>query len=127
MIMSSHLLRRFGATTGAWAEVTLREIYDSQITLTGSEQALVEAHFAGNIHVGNVRSNPSAASKTFWLHPIGARIRLNLVYPKPARSELRLYLRERSFKPKYGDVWFIYNKNDDLHVGSMSRDAWENL
>jgi len=108
MIMSSHLLRKFGATAGAWSEATGREIYDSQITLTESEQALVETHFAGDIHVGNVRSNTSAASKTFRLHPIGARIRLNLVYPKPARSELRLYLRERSFKPRSGDVVYLY-------------------
>jgi hypothetical protein len=121
------ILTKFGASKGAWSEVTAREVYDSQITLTGDEQVLVERHFHGDIHVGNVKSDPAAARKMFRRHPVGALIRLNLVYPKPSKAELRLYLREQSYKPRAGEVWFIYEKGGELYLGAMARSAWDAL
>jgi len=121
------ILSKIGADAGACSVVTDREVYDSQITMTGEEQLLLEEHFLGDIHVGNVKSNPVASAKTFLLHPIGARIKLNLVYPKPSKGELRLYLRERSYKPHEGHIWFIYRKGADLYLGSMTQERWEAL
>ena len=125
--MTSDQLRKLGARSGAWSIATGREVYDSQITLTGEEQILVESHFKGDIHVGNVRSDPAAASKVFRRHAVGAPIKLNLVYPKPSKGELRLYLRQMSFKPRADDVWFLYLKDEAIFVGSMKLRDWENL
>ena len=60
--------RRFGTSNGAYSTVTDRENYDSQITLTDYEAELVISHFGhSNLHVGNVQSNPTLASKPLRL------------------------------------------------------------
>jgi len=127
MRIPARILSKLGGDAGACSVVTEREVYDSQITMTGEEQQLLEEYFQGDIHVGNVKSDRVAAAKTFLLHPIGARIKLNLVYPKPSKGELRLYLRERSYKPKDGHIWFIYRKGGELYLGAMSKDRWDAL
>lgn len=120
----------FGAVKGAYSPVTDREIFDSQITATDSEAALLVEFFgrAGEgIYVGNVNSNKDAARKPFRLFPSGDRIFLNLVYPKPNKTELRLYLSSRAgFMPKKGDVWFLYRSatDGDLWIGSLPEPDW---
>jgi hypothetical protein len=95
--------------------------------LTGEEQALMKGHFKSDIHVGNARSDPEAASKVFSRHPLGAPIKLNLVYANHSKGELRLYRRQMSFKPRAEDVWFLYLKNGAIFVGSMKLGDWEGL
>lgn len=118
--------RKFGTLKGAYSLVTNREYYDSQVTLTDYEADLILSYFGDtNIHVGNVTSDPVKASKTFRLFPEGKPVNLNLVFPKPHKSELRLYLSERAgFKPPAGDVWFIFINDDGLWLGSLSELAW---
>lgn len=118
--------RKFNTLKGAYSLVTSREYYDSQITLTDYEAYLVLSYFGtDNIHVGNVTSNPVNASKSFKLFPEGNLINLNLVFPKPHKSELRLYLSERAgFKPQAGDVWFIFINDEGLWLGALSELAW---
>ena len=94
------------AVKGAYSPVTDREIYDSQITATDTEAKLLVEYFkrtGEGIYVGNVNSNRDAARKQFRLFPSGDRISLNLVYPKPNKTELRLYLSSRAgFMPEKG-------------------------
>ncbi|SNR45661.1 HNH endonuclease [Maribacter sedimenticola] len=120
----------FSSRNGAYSRVTERENYDSQITLTDSEAGMVVEYFGNeNIQVGNVGSNPDLASKEFLLYPNFDSISLNLVYPKPDKPELRLYLSSRSgFKPKGGDIWFIYiNLDNRIVIGSIDEPAWRTL
>lgn len=92
MIFSKTQKQKFGTYEGAYSVVTDREIKDSQITLTDHEVEITTRFFNGAIHVGNVKGSGGAAEKSFRLYPSGQHIHLNLVYPKPAKSELRLYL-----------------------------------
>ncbi len=120
----------FNAVKGSYSPVTDREIFDSQITATDSEAALLVEFFgrAGvGIYVGNVNSNRESARKPFRLFPSGDRIFLNLVYPKPNKTELRLYLSSKAgFMPSKGDVWFLYKsaKDGDLWIGALPESDW---
>ena len=121
------------AVKGSYSPVTDREIFDSQITATDSESKLLIEFFnrsGEGIYIGNVNSNKDAAKKRFRLFPSGDEIYLNLVYPKPNRTELRLYLSSRAgFMPRKGDVWFLFVSRDDgdLWIGSLPEPQWRVL
>ncbi len=120
----------FGSSSGAYSRVTERENYDSQITLTDDEFEIVVSKFGlQNITVGNVKSNENLSAKKFLLYPNMTEISLNLVFPKPKKSELRLYLKSSvGFKPDGGDIWFLYKKESgDLVIGSMTEADWRSL
>ena len=121
------------AVKGSYSPVTDREIYDSQITATDSEAKLLVEFFkrsGDGIYIGNVNSNKTAAKKQFRLFPTGELIYLNLVYPKPNKSELRLYLSSRAgFMPQKGDVWFLFESRDggELWIGTMPEHQWRGI
>lgn len=118
----------FGCDDGAYSRVTAREVFDSQITLTGEEVEIVVDNLGTErIHVGNVRSDPAAARQQFALFPAGKSVELNLVFPKPEKSELRLYLKTRVFKPDPEDIWFVFPKGGALHIGSMTEATWRSI
>lgn len=120
----------FKAKTGAFSRVTEREFHDSQITLTDLETTIILNHFGKpNIHVGNVGGNRTKALKDFLLYNTNQSIQLNLVFPKPNKTELRLYLSKRNgFKPSSGMIWFIFiNQNNELIIGSLDDTLWANL
>jgi predicted HNH restriction endonuclease len=117
---------KFGTTQGAYSIVTDREHYDSQVTLTDYEAELLISHFGkDNLHVGNVKSNKALSAKVFRLYPSGEKILLNVIFPKPHKTELRLYLSAKAgFKPSGGDVWFIFSKGHDIWIGALSEPEW---
>jgi 5-methylcytosine-specific restriction enzyme A len=116
----------FGTKKGAYSRVTDREHYDSQITLVDYERLLVLNHFGEkNVHIGAVRSNSKLARKAFKLFPSGKKIYLNLVFPKPLISELRLYLSSKAgFKPKSGEFRFFFIKEKEIWIGSTTDGFW---
>lgn len=119
-------IEKFQTPTGAYSIVTDREFYDSQITATDSESEILQHHFKKeNIHIGPKKSNPDLARKKFRLYPSGEEIFLNLVFPKPEKSELRLYLSKMAgFKPQAGHVWFMFEKTNELWIGAMPEKVW---
>lgn len=117
--------RFFSSHTGAYSILTAREFADSQLTLTDDEFQLANYFFGGRIHSGPVRLDPDGSLKEFRLYPTGKQIGLNLIYPKPEREELRLYLSERrGFKPRPGDIWFLFERDAKLFLGSMPANEW---
>lgn len=116
------------ADNGAYSIVTHRENYDSQITATDAEANLLISFFGkDNIQIGNVKSNPEKAKKPFRLFPDGNEIYLNLVFPKPQKTELRLYLSSRAgYKPNPNDIWFLFIRNNQIWIGSMEEKRWRN-
>ncbi len=122
--------RYFNAINGSYSIVTNREEYDSQITLTDSEAEMVINYFGiNNIQLGNVNSDKEKASKTFFLYPNLQTIKLNLVFPKPDKPELRLYIsKQAGFKPASGQIWFLYiDTNNRLIIGSLDESLWNDL
>jgi len=121
---SQHI--KFNSETGAYSVVTPRENYDSQITATDEEANLLLSFFGReNIQIGNVKSNPEKAKQTFYLYPEGNEISLNLVFPKPEKPELRLYLSARAgFKPDGDDIWFVFQQDNKLWIGAMNETLW---
>ncbi len=120
----------FSSKIGAFSRVTNREFQDSQITLTGLEAEIIIDYFTiQNIQTGNVKSNPTKASKPFKLYNTDKIINLNLVYPKPKKPELRLYISNKSgFKPTGGMIWFIFiNNKNELVVGALDEITWGSL
>ena len=120
----------FDAKSGAFSEVTGRENIDSQITLDQDEKAIFTNFFgSSNIHHGRVASNPTLASKEFLLYPTMNTIKLNLVFPKPNKAELRLYMNEEyGFKPSGDQVWFAYlNRSNRLVIGAMTAKEWKKI
>jgi 5-methylcytosine-specific restriction protein A len=117
---------KFDTDSGSYSIVTDREHYDSQITATDSEADLLINFFGlKNIHVGKVALDKAKALKKFKLHPSGKEIELNLVFPKAHKTELRLYLSTRAgFKPEPDSIWFMFVKDDDLWIGSMTEHEW---
>ena len=117
---------RFGTNNGAYSVVTQTENEDSQITLTDYEAELVTSHFGKeNLHVGNVHSDKSLSAKIFKKYPSGEHITLNVVFPKPNKTELRLYLSSKAkFKPVSGDIWFMFVKNNQIWIGANNEHIW---
>ena len=129
MKFSQTQLEMFGAIKGSYSILTNREYEDSQLTATDAETELLTTFFKSKgeqIFVGNVKSSGGAAGKAFRLYPKGEEIVLNLVYPKPSKSELRLYLSKTAGnKPEAGFVWFLYETTKhDLWIGSMPEKEW---
>lgn len=120
----------FNASEGTYSIVTERENFDSQITITGSEADLVIKYFGNDeLHVGKVSLNPDLSTKKFLLYPRFKEVNLNVVFPKPNKKELRLYLSSaKGFKPKKDYIWFLYLDVDSrLVIGTMSQDEWARL
>ncbi|MCR5257154.1 MAG: HNH endonuclease [Desulfovibrio sp.] len=115
----------FKALKGSYSPVTEREVYDGQITATDAERDLLEAYFAArgeSIYKGNVKSGQERAVKIFRKWPNGEEVRLHLVYPKPSKTELRLYIaKKRGFLPDSGNIWFLFVDDTDknLWIGSL--------
>jgi 5-methylcytosine-specific restriction protein A len=120
----------FSAKDGSFSRVTDREVYDSQITVTDFEASLLIEHFGlENIHIGNVKSNDKLSRKHFKLYPDFEDIFLNLVFPKPNKTELRLYLSARAkFKPNAGSIWFLYlTTRGEIVIGSLNDSDWARI
>lgn len=120
----------FNALDGSYSIVTSREEFDSQITLTDFEAEMVLNYFGfNNIQLGNVASDKVKASKTFFLYPTLQPIKLNLVFPKTDKPELRLYISKNAgFKPSSGQIWFLYiNRTNQLVIGALNANLWNDL
>lgn len=116
---------KFGTEKGTYSVVTKDEVKKSQITLTDFETQLAVELFGETIFHGAKKNDPSKARQAFHLDGSTETVYLNLVYPKPKRSELRLYIGKRAgFKPKAGDIWFMYVKGGKIFIGAMSEMEW---
>lgn len=122
-------LSYFKAQEGAYSEVTETEgKKDSQITFTGREKTIVLNYFGEeNILKGPVRSDKDLAKKDFHLFPSGKIITLNMVFPKPPKNEIRIYLKKTIFKPNKNDIWFIFIRENKIWIGSHSQDEWDEI
>lgn len=116
---------KFGTDEGTYSRVTERENFDSQITATGDEADLLLYYFRDSIQIGKAADDPQKALKKFKIYPSGEEVFLNLVYPKPPKKELRLYIsKSAGFKPDAEQIWFIFLRDGELFIGAMAEKEW---
>lgn len=111
----------FGSEAGAYSEVTEREFFDSQITVTALEKPIFLEHLR-DIPRGSVKELKArgvSCSYPFRLYPTGEIISLNVTHPKAKGNELRLYLQLALFKPDEGLTWFVFEKNNEIWIGAL--------
>lgn len=124
--------QHFGAIDGAYSEITSAdEAKKRQITLTDHEVELFINHFGkDNIHTGAANTNPAMSTKQFYFFNEHRTIELKLVFPKPNKPELRLYMAKRQgFAPDERHTWFVFkspNKNL-LTIGYVETNEWQQL
>ena len=120
-IFDKELKSFFGAKRGAGSRVTPTEAGDSQITFAQDEGELLLA-FNAKVPIGGVKSLKKQgidALYSYRLFPTGQKVQLNTVHPKPDNNELRVYLQKSVFKPPALDFWFIFERDDQLWIGSL--------
>lgn len=120
---------KLGASLGAYSEVTVTEAGDGQITLdTCEKEVLFSVMSEDDILKGGKNIDPAKALKSFRIYPENNLIALSLVYPKPHKKELRLYPSlENGFKPDPREIWFIFVREGQIHMGHMPKQQWESL
>ncbi|MDV5170975.1 HNH endonuclease [Photobacterium rosenbergii] len=124
--------QHFAATDGAYSDITSAdEAKKRQITLTDHEVELFVQHFGEeNIHTGAAGTNPELATKQFYFFNENRVIELKLVFPKPKKSELRLYMAKRQgFAPDERHTWFVFKSPNQelLTIGYLETDNWNQL
>lgn len=116
-VFNEFLNQFFKCKRGAYSIVTKREVHDHQITVTANEKSIFNIFFK-NYTRGQVAKDGSD-EKTFKLFPNGEEIRLNVNYPKAKGNELRLYIRGGTFLPAAGAVWFVFERQNAIWIGSL--------
>jgi 5-methylcytosine-specific restriction enzyme A len=119
----------FGCTEGAYSKVTSTEAGDGQITLTGDEKRIV-LDFFGEDELDKFRGSDRTlrkkgldARRSFRIFPTGEAVRPKVLYPKPDKSELRLYFSDQSFKVRAGYYWGVFKRDDELWLCSFGSNA----
>ncbi len=119
---NGEMRRFFRADAGAGSIVTEKdEARKSQITITKFENQIISSYF-GSIPKGSKTSLEKqgvSAEAKFRLYPTGDSIDLVLLHPKPARTELRIYMKADVFKPIAGLVWFVFLREGDIWIGAL--------
>lgn len=112
----------FRADVGAGSIVTEKdEARKSQITITRFENEIISSYFK-EIPKGSKTSLEEqgiSAEATFRLYPTGEKIDLVLLHPKPARTELRIYMKADVFKPSVGLIWFVFIRDGEIWIGAL--------
>ncbi len=115
----------FGSTRGAYSKVTNDEFNKSQVTFVGAEQDLAESFFGNRLdgHHGSIeaiRASGFDPEFEFRIHPSGAVKRLTVSYKTNRAGELRFYARKDVFKPNPGEYWCIFQRGDEIWLGSFT-------
>lgn len=119
-------LEYFEADDGAYSHITeLDEAKKRQITLVGHEKKIIlNVYGADGIYRGSAKE--PEGRKAFVNYNTSESIDVGLVYPKATGNEIRLYMN-KEFHGEANDVWFVFSRKDNLYVGILSRDTWDNI
>lgn len=112
----------FHATDGAGSRITEKdEAKKRQLTVARHELPLLRRYLE-DIPVGSLKKAEKRGEKVlfrFRLFPTGQPIDLKINFPKPGKNELRLYFNEAVFSPNVWDNWFLFERNDEIWIGSL--------
>jgi 5-methylcytosine-specific restriction enzyme A len=112
----------FLSDSGAGSKITEKdEASKRQLTVAKNERLLL-LKYHPDIPIGALGEAEKRGEKVwfqFKLFPTGQQIDLKINFPKPGKSELRLYFKEAVFSPKAWDNWFLFERNAEIWIGSL--------
>jgi len=112
----------FRSESGAGSKITEKdEANKRQLTVAKHERHLL-LKYHPDIPVGALSRAEELGKKVkfkFRLYPTGRQIELKINFPKPGKNELRLYFNEANFSPNVWDNWFLFERNNELWIGSL--------
>ena len=116
------LKRFFEADSGEGSKITEKdEARKRQLTVVAHERRLL-VKYHPDVPIGALRKVEEQGKKVlfqFRLYPTGQLVNLKINFPKPGKNELRLYFNETVFSPKAGDYWFLFERKNELWIGSL--------
>ena len=115
----------FRSKDGAGSKITEKdEANKRQLTVAQHERHLL-LKYHKDVPTGSLGKAEKLGKKVlfqFRLFPTGQKIELKINYPKPGKNELRLYFNEAVFSPNVWDNWFLFERNDEIWIGSLDDD-----
>lgn len=112
----------FQSSYGVGSRITEKdESRKRQLTVAKRERLLL-LKYHPDIPVGALGTAEKNGKKVwfrFRLFPTGQHIELKINFPKPGKNELRLYFNEATFSPNAWDNWFLYERSDEIWIGSL--------
>lgn len=113
----------FHSESGQGSRITEKdEAKKRQLTITKDERELL-VRYHNQIPKGKLSAAEARGEQVYFKfrkYPTGQQIELKLNFPKPKKNELRLYFNEALFSPEAGDFWFIFEREGQLWIGSLS-------
>lgn len=113
----------FSSVSGVGSRVTLKdEATKRQLTLVEHEKKLL-LKYHPVLPIGSLKAAHARGENInfkFRKYPTGQIIHLRINYPKPNRPELRMYFHKDAFSPNADDFWFIFERNNELWIGSLA-------
>jgi hypothetical protein len=115
----------FGCHQGAYSVVTSDEYRKSQVTFVGPEKTIAEAFFGERLNhnhgnIEQIRAQGHDPEVQFRKFPTGELISLTVSYKSNRPMELRYYLRKDIFKPKAGEYWGLFVKDNAIWLFHLS-------
>ena len=121
-IFDDRLKTFFLSENGAGSKITEKdEASKRQLTVAKHERLLL-LKYHPDIPTGALGEAEKRGEKVlfrFRLFPTGQVIDLKINFPKPSKNELRLYFNEAAFSPKVWDNWFLFERNNEIWIGSL--------
>lgn len=127
-IFDERLNTFFLSDSGAGSKITEKdEANKRQLTVAAHERSLLLKYHT-DIPTGALTKAEKHGKKVFFkfrLFPTGQLIQLKINFPKPGKNELRLYFNEAVFSPNVWDNWFIFERDDEIWIGSLDDNELE--
>lgn len=116
------LNRFFRSQRGCGSRITQKdEAKKRQLTVAKHERELL-LQFHPNIPRGALGEAEKKGAQVYFkfrLFPSGTQIDLKINFPKPQKNELRLYFNEAVFSPEAGELWFLFERDAEIWIGSL--------
>jgi len=124
-LISSDAYLPLQADIGAGSRVTDREgmaAGDKSVTVSIPEKEILHKFHSNfpRMSVARARERGEKVEFEFRLYPNGENVRLVINHPKSTGNETRIYFKQGVFYPKPSDFWFLFERDGEIWIGSLS-------
>ncbi|WP_022704151.1 hypothetical protein [Pseudorhodobacter ferrugineus] len=121
-IFDAGLNRFFKSDSGAGSRITEKdEATKRQLTVAKHERDLL-LKYHPILPIGSLAEAEKRGEQTsfsFRKFPTGYAVRLNIHYPDATKDALQLHLTQGEFSPRVGDMWFLFERQNQIWIGSF--------